>query len=49
MVAFNGDRVTFAKTYVKKSKSKKIDPAQTSILEQAESVEKKGKTNISDI
>jgi|MDTB01.1.fsa_nt_gb hypothetical protein len=49
MVAFNGDRVTFAKTYVKKSKSKKIDPAQTNILEQAESVEKKGKTNISDI
>lgn len=34
MVVFNGDRVTFAKTYVKKRKSKEIDPAQTNILDQ---------------
>mgnify|MGYP001118585111 CR=1 FL=1 len=36
MVAFNGDRVTFAKTYVKKTKSSaaKVDPNQTSILDQ---------------
>ena len=36
MVAFNGDRVTFAKTYVKKRKVKqnKIDPNQTNLLEQ---------------
>lgn len=32
MVAFNGDRVTFAKTYVKKKKSNKIDPNQISLL-----------------
>lgn len=36
MVAFNGDRITFAKTYVKKRKSKLIDPAQTNLLEQIE-------------
>lgn len=38
MVAFNGDRVTFAKTYVKKQKEKtnKIDPNQTSLLDQIE-------------
>ena len=34
MVVFNGDRVTFAKTYVKKRKPKAIDPAQTNLLEQ---------------
>lgn len=35
MVAFNGDRITFAKTYVKKQKSKiKIDPNQTNLLDQ---------------
>lgn len=34
MVAFNGDRVTFAKTYVKKQKGKNVDPAQTNILDQ---------------
>lgn len=34
MVVFNGDRVTFAKTYVKKRKQKVIDPNQTSFLEQ---------------
>lgn len=42
MVAFNGDRVTFAKTYVKKKKSKKVvDPAQTNILKQIEESENK--------
>ncbi len=36
MVAFNGNRITFAKTYVKKQKSKekKIDPNQTNLLDQ---------------
>ena len=36
MVAFNGDRITFAKTYVKKQKEKpkKIDPNQTNLLDQ---------------
>ncbi|MGB1041334.1 MAG: replication/maintenance protein RepL [Flavobacteriales bacterium] len=34
MVVFNGDRVTFAKTYVKKRKQKVVDPNQTSLLEQ---------------
>ena len=34
MVAFNGDRITFAKTYVKKrKKTQNIDPNQTSLLE----------------
>lgn len=33
MIVFNGNRVTFAKTYVKKSKPKKVDPNQTSLLE----------------
>lgn len=38
MIAFNGDRVTFAKTYVKKqsSKPKKVDPNQTNLLDQIE-------------
>lgn len=34
MVAFNGNRITFAKTYVKKQqKGKNIDPNQTSFLD----------------
>lgn len=33
MVAFNGDRVTFAKTYVKKQKGKVIDPNQIDLLD----------------
>ena len=33
MVAFNGDRVTFAKTYVKKQKPVQIDPNQVSLLD----------------
>lgn len=42
MVAFNGDRVTFAKTYVKKQKNKpkEIDPNQTNIFQQIEEMEK---------
>lgn len=31
MVFFNGDRVTFAKTYVKKQSEKKIDPNQVAL------------------
>lgn len=31
MVAFNGDRVTFAKTYVKKQNEKKLDPNQITL------------------
>ena len=31
MVAFNGDRVTFAKTYVKKQNEKKLDPTQITL------------------
>lgn len=38
MVAFNGDRVTFAKTFVKKQQ-RKIDPAQTSLLDQLREAE----------
>jgi len=35
MVFFNGNRITFAKTYVKKTKSEKyLDPNQTSLLDQ---------------
>lgn len=33
MVFFNGDRVTFAKTYVKKQKGKVIDPNQINLLD----------------
>lgn len=33
MIAFNGDRVTFAKTYVKKQKGKAIDPNQIDLLD----------------
>ena len=39
MVFFNGDRVTFAKTYVKKKKGKIIDPMQTNLLEAIDSAE----------
>lgn len=39
MIAFNGNRITFAKTYVKKQKSKGlIDPNQMSILDQIDAV-----------
>jgi len=35
MIAFNGNRVTFAKTYIKKQKTDKyIDPNQTNLLDQ---------------
>ena len=37
MIVFNGNRITFAKTYVKKSK--KIDPSQTDLLTQIEKIE----------
>lgn len=33
MVAFNGNRITFAKTYVKKQKKAQIDPSQQSLFE----------------
>lgn len=41
MVVFNGNRITFAKTYVKKqkSKTKQIDPNQTNLLDQIEEAE----------
>ena len=39
MVFFNGDRVTFAKTYEKKQKGKIIDPMQTNLLEAIDSAE----------
>lgn len=32
MVAFNGDRVTFSKSYVRKKKSKEVDPSQTNLF-----------------
>jgi hypothetical protein len=32
MVAFNGDRVTFAKTYVKKQKTKIENPNQVTMM-----------------
>lgn len=38
MIFFNGNRVTFAKTYVKKRKPPKIDPNQTNFLDQIEKV-----------
>lgn len=39
MVAFNGNRITFAKTYVKKQKAEKfIDPNQTNLLDQIEEI-----------
>jgi len=36
MIAFNGDRVTFAQTYIKKKKgnSNAVDPMQTNLLDQ---------------
>ena len=42
MVVFNGNRITFAKTYVKKKKTKpkEVDPAQTNLLDQIENAEK---------
>lgn len=33
MIAFNGNRITFAKTYVKKQKKAQIDPSQQSLFE----------------
>ena len=39
MIAFNGDRVSFTKTYVKKQKGKIIDPMQTNLLEAIDSAE----------
>ena len=33
MIAFNGDRVSFTKTYVKKQKGKVIDPNQINLLD----------------
>lgn len=39
MVAFNGDRVTFAKTYIKKKKPREINPAQTNLLDQIKAFE----------
>lgn len=38
MIAFNGNRITFAKTYVKKQKKNSIDPNQMSLLDQIEAV-----------
>ena len=38
MIAFNGDRVTFAKTYIKRQKGKVIDPNQTNILDQIKEI-----------
>ena len=41
MVAFNGDRVTFAKTYVKKQSSKNsIDPNQVNLLDEIAEAER---------
>ena len=42
MVAFNGDRITFAKTYVKERKGKQIDPNQTNLLDQINEIENEG-------
>lgn len=39
MVIFNGNRISFTKTYVKKSKPKPVDPNQTNLLEQIEEIE----------
>jgi len=33
MIAFNGNRITFAKTYVKKQKKAQIDPTQQNLFE----------------
>jgi len=33
MIVFNGNRITFAKTYVKKKKPKQVDPNQTNLLD----------------
>lgn len=41
MVTFNGNRITFAKTYVKKQKSDKyIDPNQISLLDQIDEMKR---------
>jgi intergrase/recombinase len=37
LIVFNGDRVTFAKTYIKKKKSKQVDPNQAQISFSSES------------
>lgn len=34
MVAFNGDRITFAKTYIKKQRLKQPDPNQQNLLDE---------------
>lgn len=39
MVVFNGNRITFSKTYVKKQK-RKVDPNQTNLLQQIAEAEK---------
>jgi intergrase/recombinase len=36
LVIFNGNRVTYARTYVKKQKESKLDPKQTSLFGQIE-------------
>ncbi len=38
MIAFNGNRITFAKTYVKNQKKSSTDPNQMSLLDQIEGV-----------
>ncbi len=45
MIAFNGDRVSFTKTYVKKkkNKSREIDPKQTNLLDQIAEIEQEQK------
>ena len=41
MVAFNGDRITFAKSYIKKKKQKEIKiPNQTNLLDAIDNAEK---------
>ena len=41
MVAFNGDRITFAKSYVKKKKQKEVNnPNQTNLLDAIDNAEK---------
>ena len=41
MVIFNGNRISFVKTYVKKKKPKQVDPNQTNIFQQIEEKEEK--------
>ena len=40
MIIFNGDRLTFAKSYVKKKKSKTVDPNQINLLDAIDNAEK---------